>query len=451
MLSVDWKVRAMKYEGCDDGYSPAGGAPALLDLITGSSFYRQLTNCIPERKSNYSYKPIQFGLTLIAGFLKGYDCLDDLDQLQFDVAIDEKLKEIPSSRAMGEFLRDFNRDELDSFNHVLTDQSLEIREQLTKDEPLVIDIDSTSHVQRGKKIEGLAFNYKNEWCLDSLVAFDDLGLCYAMELRPGNTFSAAGAGDMIDQIFSRVKKSRRKNYFRGDSAFCNEEVMRACLLKGLIFTITAHGNTLWEEAVALGRVTEWKAWKYIEEEIKAAEECKTTLPQIEVGFFYYTPECADNLKFKIVVKRTWMENLGQSKQPGWKYYGVLTNWDLYLDTPQMVMEFHQKRGNAENFIREGKYGYDLKHFPCKKMTANHAYGLFALLVHNFIRTLAMLDSPKNPHYAKKIRRKYVYIPCRVVHSSRYVKVKIPNSSKKEVDELKHAWASRFGSALKKAA
>jgi hypothetical protein len=452
MLLRKWKATFMKYQGCDDSYSSAGGIPALLDLILENPLYNQLKNCIPERKSNYSYDSLQFGLTLFAGFLKGYDCLDDLDQLQFDPVVEQKLKEIPSSRTMGEFLRDFTQKQRDDFNSLLTTQALEIREKLTKNAPLVIDIDSTSHVQRGKKIEGLAYNYKNEWCLDSLVAFDDLGLCYGMELRPGNTFSSVGASEMLNRIFAHVKGGKKKGYFRGDSAFCNEEVIRACLLNQLTFTITAHGNILWEESVAQGEVTEWKAWKYTEEEKKAAEKAKTALPQVELGSYQYAPSWASNIRFHVVVKRTWTEKpCPTASAPGWRYYAVLTNWNLFYNEQQEVMAFHQKRGNSENFIREGKYGYDLKHFPCKKMNANHAYGLFALFVHNFIRTLAMLDNPSNPHYSKKIRRKYIFIPSRVVYSARYVIVKIPNHYKKEVDRLLHAWAERFSPALKKAA
>src|SRR5688572_5756819 len=196
MLLHKWKATLMKYQGCDDSYSSAGGIPAMIDLVLGSILPERLKGCLPDRKSNYSYDPLQFGLTLFAGFLKGYDCLDDLDQLQYDAAVEQKLKEIPSSRTMGEFLRDFTEDQRKAFNALLAEQALEVREKLTKDEPLVIDMDSTSHVQRGKKIEGLAYNYKNEWCLDSLVAFDELGLCYGMELRAGNTFSSVGAPEM---------------------------------------------------------------------------------------------------------------------------------------------------------------------------------------------------------------------------------------------------------------
>jgi Transposase DDE domain group 1 len=285
----------------------------------------------------------------------------------------------------------------------------------------------------------------------SLVAFDDLGLCYGMGLRPGNTFSSTGAPQMIDQIFSRVKSPTKKKYFRADSAFCSEEVIRACLNHKAVFTLTAHGNMLWEDAVARGEVKEWKAWEYTEEEKEVSEKSKMSLPQIELGSYQYAPGWAPDIRFQVVVKRTWVDRpTSTSQQPGWKYYAVITNWNLFYGEQQKVMAFHQKRGNAENFIREGKYGYDLKHFPCKKMNANHAYGLFALLVHNFIRTLALLDNPSNPHYSKKIRRKYVFIPCRVVRSARYVVVKIPNRYKKEVDRLLHAWAERFTPVLKKA-
>jgi hypothetical protein len=78
------------------------------------------------------------------------------------------------------------------------------------------------------------------------------------------------------------------------------------------------------------------------------------------------------------------------------------------------MSHHQRRGNAKNFIREGKYGYDLKHFPFKKMLANHAYGLLGLIAHNFIRTIALLESPSKPQFSKAIRKKFVFIPGKIV-------------------------------------
>lgn len=171
-----------------------------------------------------------------------------------------------------------------------------------------------------------------------------------MELRAGNTFSSVGAPEMITRIFSQVKNLKKKKFFRGDSAFCNEDVIRACLNKKVIFTVTAHGNMLWEEAVARGEVKKWSAWEYTEEEKKVAEKSKISLPIIELGSYQYEPGWAPNIKFQVIVKRTWVEKpSATSQQPGWKYYAVLTNWSLFYDVPQTVMAFHQKRGNAEIF------------------------------------------------------------------------------------------------------
>ena len=44
----------------------------------------------------------------------------------------------------------------------------------------------------------------------------------------------------------------------------------------------------------------------------------------------------------------------------WEYYSIVTNIDLSRTSLQEVFEHHKKRGNCENFIREGKYNFNLK-------------------------------------------------------------------------------------------
>jgi len=48
---------------------------------------------------------------------------------------------------------------------------------------------------------------------------------------------------------------------------------------------------------------------------------------------------------------------------------------------EKVVLFYRGRGNAENFIREGKNGFDLHHFPCLKLVANKAYVVDRLKVY----------------------------------------------------------------------
>ena len=424
-----WEPTKIIYEPTDEELTASAGLGPLIDVFMASPQYDELGKCLPERVSNASFDTRHFALTYMAGFWYGHDCLDDFEEFEEDPSIEDKLGELPSVRAMGDYLRDFEPGHIAAVNEFLTRQALSARKQLKPGEPVTLDIDSTSHVQSGDKMEGLAYNYKNEWCLDTLVAFDELGLSYNMELRPGNTFSSDDAAAMIDRVLTVLPKpadATQKHRIRADSAFCREDFIRAVMNRGALFTITAHGNINWmDEAKKISEA--WQPWQYDDEEIEKAEKRKRALPKVELAHYLYQPGWAESLRFPVIIKRTWIESeQGSLIDTGcWKYYAVMTNFSLYWHTMQQIMEFHAKRGNGENFIREEKYGYDLKHFPCQRLSANHAYGLLALVAHNFLRTIAIIDKPDKPHYSKKLRRKFVFVPGRLVKHARSLVMKVP--------------------------
>jgi hypothetical protein len=92
--------------------------------------------------------------------------------------------------------------------HSLTDLSLNLRQALIPDaKDFILDIDSTGHEQHGAKIEGVEWNYKGHWCLDSLQAYDQYGFQYWLYVRPGATFTSNGLAELIHQVFKKVPKS----------------------------------------------------------------------------------------------------------------------------------------------------------------------------------------------------------------------------------------------------
>jgi hypothetical protein len=307
-----------------------------------------------------------------------------------------------------------------------------------------LSIDSTSHEQNGEKMEGVAWNYEQKWCLDSQVVFDELGLNYGMQLRSGNTKSGVNARELIENAFCGWSKEDEK-YLSADAAYCNQEVIRTCLEKRIHFTLTANDATTgWKSQV--GEVTNWKPWQYAQVEQDKAEKKKKALSRIEVGSFLWTPGWAENLRFTIVVKRTWESEsvdggLFDDVSAGgrWEYYGVVAGMPLQKFSLQQVIEHHNKRGNAENFIREEKYSYDLKHFPCLKLNANWAYGLLAMVAHNILRWCAIIEKPHRPHFAKKLRRRFIHIPGKVIEHARQLCMKIPERFFKEVQRLRKDW------------
>jgi hypothetical protein len=158
----------------------------------------------------------------------------------------------------------------------------------------------------------------------------------------------------------------------------------------------------------------------------------------------------------------------KSGQERWQYYGVITNWNLFANKAQALIEFHNQRSNSENYIKEGKWNYDLLHFPMQKLGANHAYGLLFLTAHNLIRALSLLDyetvnsaqQPVEngsdrvpdivkrgkiktrripPMFAKKFRRKFVFIPGRLISKSGRRMMRMPQHKEREVQSMMTAW------------
>jgi hypothetical protein len=448
-VPISWRPSTIHYDSTEQPISGSAGLGFITDLFFDDPLFAEFKKCLPKRNSNASYDSELFAMTTVLSVLEGHDCIEDIDQFRNDPFVMKKLGgEIPSSYAMGDYYRDFadeNRAELNGFLRTFARRA---RKQVAPGEPLVIDIDSTSHVQRGLKMQGVEFNYKNQWCLDTLSAWDELGFCHGMELRPGSTFSSVGAPGLIAQVFSHLKHGQSK-YLRGDSAFHNKDCVLAAVRAGARFTITAHRNSTWEDkAKAPGAIASWQPWEYSAEELEKASELGFQLPTVELGSMVYKPGWSENLRFYIVVKRTLTKD--KKGNEAWKYYGIVTNWNLFQAKLQTVVEFHNKRGNAENFIREQKWAYDLLHFPMQKLHANHAYGLLAMVAHNILRTIALLDSRREPLFAKKLRRKFIHIPGRLVRTSSRDWIRIPENYRKEVERIKTAWAATRTTALARA-
>lgn len=147
-----------------------------------------------------------------------------------------------SAQNYGAFLRSFTPWQVNQLNHQLKRYSLMLRQKaFPKDNDLIIDIDSTLHKQYGKKMEGVEFCYAKHDALSSLHAYDQFGFQYYIDVRPGATHTAKGAGHVIRDLFKGVPKKMQR-LLRGDSGYCNHGVMKACLESRASFVICMPEN-----------------------------------------------------------------------------------------------------------------------------------------------------------------------------------------------------------------
>lgn len=181
-----------------------------------------------------------------------------------------------------------------------------------------------------------------------------------------------------------------------------------------------------------------------------------TPPKVQLGRIWWKPGWSeDTLLFPILIKRTWktfckfkdkhhqsslFELAGVAEDAGgWDYYAVLTNLDLTQWSYQEVMVHHQKRASSENMNKEAKYGYSLNNLPCRRLLANRAWYIFAMIAHNLMRFTALMEEPAQPSMAKKTRRKFINFPAKVIERSKQLWLRVPVKYFKEVIETIAGW------------
>jgi hypothetical protein len=255
-VPVLWRPKTVKYDDTEVRMSGSAGLGFMTDLFSDDPLFDTFRKCLPKRRSRASYDSEVFAMTTILSIIEGHDCIEDITAFERDPFVLKKLGgEIPSTYAMGDYYRDFSQENRDHLNDFLRVFARRARKQVAPDEAPVIDIDSTSHVQRGLKMEGVELGYKGKWCLDSLAAWDELGFCHGMELRGGRTFSSQGAPELIRKVFSHLK----------------------------------HGNSTGEDQVKAGAITTWTPWEYSKEKLDKTAEQKIKLPVVALGSMVYKP------------------------------------------------------------------------------------------------------------------------------------------------------------------
>jgi hypothetical protein len=372
---------------------------------------------------------------MLLGSIAGAECLDDLETLSNDPAFSETVERTYSAKSFGDFLRTFNDYHCKTLQYALINQSFAMRsDAVGKTNQFILDVDATSNRQYGKKMEGVELNYKNIECLDTLKAFDEFGFPYWHDVRPGATNTSVGVSEVISSIFSRLPKTTNyegiKKFVRADSGYCNVGFFNACKVAGAQFVTHMRDNML---EPRLHLITKWRKQNSTNPKRIKIHDGRAC----EIGETVYRPTNGQQL-LRIVCLRTEKSNLPSTPLfdlARYDYYAFVTNIPHSDMSPQEVILFYRGRGNAENFIKEDKYGFDLKHYPCLKLLANKAYGLITAFATAHMRYLAILSKSKVVRFAKAIRHQLIHLPVQVTRHGRQVIFKF---CKRHITEVNRA-------------
>lgn len=392
----------------------------LLDTVNLKGMTRDHLPVSLRKRAGHesSYEKIR---SMVLAFVAGADSFLSQERLIDDAGYSALCPKASSDATYQAYLRKFTAKDAYFLNSRLTDLSLKLRNALfAKEQDFILDIDSTVHQQYGKKMESVGFNYNGVWGLDSLQAFDQFGFQYWMELRAGGTFTSNGVPLVISNVLKKVHRSKRK-IVRADSGMCNTDVFNACFTANAKYVIAMREQML---EPLLPYIANFKRSTKIK--FRDGRSCEIA------HHIYRTKE--SHAPSRVVVIRAPKKQRELFGDP-YDYHAWVTTLGAHEMTDEEVILLYHGRGNAENFIRELKNGFDMFHFPCRKLLVNRVYGIIAAIAYNLSRYAGHVLSPKAPHFSKIVRSKLVNLACQVIKKARRTFLRFNEHAYKEVRRL----------------
>ena len=343
---------------------------------------------------------------IIAAYFED-NCADELTKDPVMNAILEKDK-LASQPTLSRFWNQMDGDTLAQFSEIAS-RMREIIYSIHTPEHMLLDLDSTLlNTYAAQEGEGFHFHYQAHG-YHPLLCYDGItGDLLTAELREGTLYCRKEADTFMIPLMQeyRTKYPSMPLYLRGASGFASPDLYKACEGNDCKYAICLKQN------VTLIRY----AKDAVEALYRATRENQIDYA-VEYGEFDYQAGSWSHPR-RVVFKVE-------------KPYGQMVHMFTFVVTtledlePYQVIQYYCGRGKMENFIKEGKSGFDFSSVSSHSMAVNAnrlqvhvlAYNLF-----NWFRRLA-LSANMRKQRIDTIRLKLL----KVVHSARYIVFKLCSS------------------------
>ena len=244
-------------------------------------------------------------------------------------------------------------------------------------------------------------------------------LCLYDEFREGNVAPAFGQKEFYIQCKKRMPEGKRIGYYRADSASYQAELINRLEADGVRWTITSDQDRAVKPMIASIAEDEWR------EPIKGCG--------YEIAETVHTME-KTHKAFRLVVKREARKQveLFKSGDGQYFYHAVATNFLEEEKGGQQVIEWHNQRGQAENFNKELKNGFGMERMPCGQSFANAVFFRIGLIAYNIFIGFKRLSCPESwlKHTIATFRWKMVQVAGRIVRHAGEIILKLAVDIKK---------------------
>jgi hypothetical protein len=419
-----------------------GGLPIILDVLralgASESVRRNVTVAERPRKHDEAWVVEALVMLLAAGG----DCLDDIDVLRGDKALERLVeREFPSAETLRKFLYEFHDEERMAAAKKAAEERQEKSFVPEENERLrglgrviqdfvasvaarghgkraTLDIDAT--IQESHKKEAKP-HYEGGRGYQPIAAYwAEQDLLLADEFRDGNVPAGKGTQAFVERAFAALPKSVEERRLRADSALYDALTIRWLLKEKIAFSISAD---MTRELQTICRELDESKWMALE---TRADE---TVAWAEVSFF------PGNWSTKIERPRYLVLRFTPAQgslfaERGPKYLAIVTNREG--DAAELIRWHWEKAGTIEHVHDVIKNELGAGVLPCGRFGANAAWFRIALLTYNVLSALKSISLPPDLHDArpKRLRFQIFTIPATVITHARRTLARIAAATRR---------------------
>jgi hypothetical protein len=414
---VQQTVLGFKVERSEEQLTAHGGLALMVEYNHGLGLRGLADRYLPGPGSNRGYDPSVFVDSLVLMLQGGGRSLEDLRELEREGALMKLIgrEQIPDPDSMGDWLRRMGDPQAGCKGLVGLGQVRDILNQriLRRDGICEYTLDADAMQVEAEKQEA-QFTYQGVKGYMPMLGFlFETPVCLVDEFREGNVPPQAGQLAFYQACKQRMPWGKRMRYYRADSASWQADLINELERDSVIWAITADQDRAVKEAI---RQIPEAAWQ-----------------EPVAGCGYQIAETVHSLNktqkaFRLIVKR-WLKpqrELFEATECPYAYHGVASNWPLEEKTALKVLEWHNQRGQAENFNKELKNGFGLERMPCGQFSANAVFFRIGVIAYNLFIGFKRLSCPLAwwPHTIATFRWKLIQVAGRIVRHAGQVILKL---------------------------
>ena len=384
-------VFGFKIEKTEETLTAHGGLALFAEYNHGLGLRDLANQYLPAPGSNRGYTASAFVDSLVLMLQGGGRRLEDVRELRQESPLLSLIDrtEIPDADTIGDWLRRMGDPKtgrkgfvgLGSVRDILNHRILK-RDARTD---YTLDVDA---MQVAAEKNDAHYTYKGEKGYMPLLGFlFEPALCLMDEFREGNASPAAGHVAFYHACKSCMPQGKRIARYRADSASYQASEINALEQDDVLWTITADQDSAIKQIISALPADAWKT-PYRGCDYELAEAVHTMNETKKA--------------FRLVIKRELRRQRDLFDADGtdgvYHYHVVATNWAAdkqdgkETKSAHEVLQWHNQRGQAENFNKELKYGFGQNQMPCGESYANAVYFRIGVIAYNLFLGFKRLSS-----------------------------------------------------------